>query len=249
MSVGKKTLEALAMSSKIIGNAVKHTGKAFHWAKPGLDRIVDSSATILLGNAAVSEGLYRGGKFLVDNGIDILDGDVAKGATYALAFAGANIGKKIRNAKIGILPLAWKALTKKKKRGIKSYIKTVALVGATAATLNYGQVTSDAKHVYNEFVRPQIIENTELHEGLSDFATSLSDFLTDLPRYLVPKEKSAKLERTIEENERISKAYSEGFNGRVTKDARKISDRGYPITPEQLAYLTRLTYFEAIFEK
>ena len=103
MSVGKITLEDLARPFEIGGKAVKLTGKAIHWAKPGLDKIIDSSATILLGNAAVSEGLYRGREFLVDNGIDILEGDLAKGATYALAFAGANIGVKIKNTKNTII--------------------------------------------------------------------------------------------------------------------------------------------------
>lgn len=242
MSVGKITLEDLARPFEIGGKAVKLTGKAIHWAKPGLDKIIDSSATILLGNAAVSEGLYRGREFLVDNGIDILEGDLAKGATYALAFAGANIGVKIKNTKFGILPLAWKALTRKKSRDFKSYAKTAAIAGAIVAALNYGQITHDVKHAYNDFIKPQIIENAKLRNGISEFTF-------DLFRYLIPEREAAKLEKTVEANEIDSKAYQNEFDGSVTKDAREISDGGYPMTPEQLAYLTRLAYFETAFDK
>ena len=186
-------------------------------------------------------------------------GASGKYAALAAIYVPANyyLGPHIKKMLKGesVLPEYIKNLSDKLPVGFH-HARTWATIGAMSLVWHFGHMTDFAKRMGNKIgdVGSKVVDvvtDEELGKLLTGekahrIFADITDIF-DIEPYRVPVPESREIETELNRAERRKPDIL--YTDRVSKDAAEISRKGIQISPEQLAYISRVVYFEGTFDK
>jgi len=236
---------------------------ATDWVKPSIDKIIDPVAVFVSGNIGLSMGLYYAGEQVSENFPQITEiANNCEGleAIAKLGIYGASYG--IANAKI-ILPAMKKLSQRKTSPSWINHAKTWAILGSLGAMISCGDVNKDIERISHKFseagemsdyvdlitTEARVLDGYFSGQKAKKLADNIPEKfnLENLLIFDVGKKDSEKILRTQKEISQRRKDFE--YSGELSKDAKEFISKGYFRTPEELAYVSRVVYFEGAFDR
>lgn len=261
----------------IIKSSYRSYRKVADPVKPFIDRVVDPTATFIGANVALGATIYYT-KLKVDQALEhLLTSGMAHNAYEAVkTYFQNNPGVETFGELLLLYaPLNYYLLPKCARMMFKGeriptqylqkladihppgfhHLRTWATLAAMVTAFYMGNVREDVKiiggkvgevgskiiDVINDKVLHKYVSGEKAHQIFAD----ISD-LFDIEAYRLPVPDSREIETELNRAEK--KKPDIKYVDRISEDAATITRKGIKITPEQLAYLARVHYFEATFD-
>lgn len=241
------------------------------WAKPSIDKGVDSLAFLIGANTAVAATIYAADRLLFENGIQSVFGPEAytnlqqflsnhpvietglKGALYTAAYGWANVK--------AIWPVTKRIFNRTTTPSWRNHAKTWGIAAATYAAIEHGALepaNGTLRTIDNYLSGKKAAEvgsnvagtaQTLVQEGKLEAKNKAEtlDELIDAFSFGAESDVSKSVEGSLNEADERNPRFD--YGDRVSKDARRLKGYGMDMTPEELVYLTRAVYFEGGFDR
>lgn len=239
--------------------------------KPKLDRIVDPIAFTVASNATLATTFYYFNDIYVRaavNNSEILE-DIANNnlvnTTGRIVAYGSLYG--YMNLK-HILPFAEGLFYRKTEPDWKNHAKTWLIALGAIAVLQFGGVKHDVNRFWNELKNADSFEeyvnvftsdanirildryfsgqkNIEIQNKISETLDNQLIKLEDFG-FTINRPESQRIEKTVKDSRVENPNFS--YEDKVSQDALEFVRKGFIDTPEQLAFITRVGYWEAGFD-